>query len=86
MPDNLVATHSMAFPRMNKGDWCSFWEMELVCWMLPLATHCHMSYHITSTHSTYGCEYYFSAETKRHLIIMNKDSWSVIQKDWENEF
>ena len=24
-----------------KGECCSVWEMKLICWMLPLATHCH---------------------------------------------
>ena len=28
-----------------KGECCSVWGMQLICWMLPLATHCHIHYH-----------------------------------------
>ena len=31
----------------------SVWEMNLNCWMLPLATYCHIHYHFT--HSTLCC-------------------------------
>ena len=55
---------------MNKGDCCSFWEMNLFveCYV-PLATHCHMSHHITSTHSTY--EYILVLKQKCWMLMFN---------------
>ena len=39
-------TFSRRSSKCPKGKCCSVWGMQLIYWMLPLATHCHMLYHL----------------------------------------
>ena len=46
----IVVTFSRQSGMSPKGVWCSVWRMLLICWMLPLATHCHTHYHLRPFH------------------------------------
>ena len=64
-------------PHADKPAWTQRGELQLVCWMLPLAIHCHTSI-ITSTHSTSCFSNWLLSNNKQVIILVAKQQ---INKD-----
>ena len=65
----------VTFPRRSsmspKGECCSVWRMLLICWMLPLATHCHTHYHLHPFH------FFGLLRNKLYIQCIHHSSWAL---------